>query len=644
MPDDPNQPTPSSTTPVAGGNVNSPASYAPSQDINAIAPVLAQITGGNAGNTLAGIQGAQGQNHSFFGDIGASISKVSQQLSTVFNIGQQVGKQQAVSSSPQAIAQKSQDLAVLSGQAALVGGQAMANVTAMDAFHAAAADAAKKADIVQLGLEPNSPEVVKANQNMAETAHQFNTHIQNVNQMKSVGFFDNPAEYLINHIVRLPIEEGRAKDAATTLKQESEAMVAGTTAQQSRSVIDDAYNTKNTNERAANLYVAAQAQAAQAALKPLQDAQQTQLSAWHLGVEQGQLGVAQGELALRSQENARQQALFPGQLKMQSEQIEYMGAAKQASLEQAKATALMRSQEAMKIANENSADVNNLADVNSLLKYVGAPGQVTDIKAIGSGPKLQATMEMAQNLKTFGQLASDPASAMRLLHASGLPTDNIASNHLPTLSYLDQSWSVAKDAIQTDYSKTHPGLRLSDQDLNDRAAAYMNAGIAKEQDNISSDNKFFQMPSVNHAVEAPWAKNNPIIQAMRPMAVDGNTSPITRPMDGSLLMNTAAQLVGTGKISAAQAATSLQSYAINTLNDVQTTLGFKRFGIGVQQKFPTTFNTGGVPGSSSATVDLMNTPDTLLKLQALIGVNKAAAVKTQMNAQPNAMFGNLPVR
>lgn len=623
-------------------NPNTPTSYTPSPDINAIAPVLAQISGGNAGNTLAGIQGANGQNHSFFGDIGASISKVSQQLSTVFNIGQQVGKQQAVSSSPQAIAQKSQDLATLSGTAALTGGQAIANVTASDAFHAAAADSAKQREIVQMGLDPNNPDVIKANNNMAATAHRFNAHMADINQMQSVGFFDNPAEYLINHIVRLPIAEAGRDAAASDLQKESKAVVDGTTSFNERSVIDDAMNSKNTNERAANLYVAAQAQAAQAALKPLQDAQQTQLSAWHLGVEQGQLGVSQANLKLSQAQGAREAALFPGQQAMQQKQLEYLDAGKQAQLAQAQATTLMRTAEANKIAKEDSTNAGLVSDVNGLYKYLGADGNITDLSRLEAGPRRDATIAMSQNLKTFGQLASNPADAMRLLHASGIPTDNIASNHMPTLNYLDQSWNVAKDSIMKD-AQLH-GIKLSNQDLDERSAAYMNAGIQNEQNNISSSNKFFQMPSVNKAVEAPWAKDNPVIQALRPMAVDGNTQPITRPMDGSLLMNTAAQLAGTGKLTAAQAAASLQSYATNTLNDVQSTLGFKRFGISVQQKFPTTFSTGGMPGSKAATVDLMNTPDTLLKLQQLIGVNKAAAVKTQMETTSNTMLGAMPLR
>lgn len=594
-----------------GSNPNDPANYTPSSGVsNAVAPVIAQITGGNAGNTIAGIQGAQKADSGFFGDIAASVQKVTSQISAAFNAGKSVG------SDPTAIAGKVNDLATQKAAALVQSGQAGANVIGMDALSKAAADAQKNKDAVMMHLDPNSPDAIQSMTNMADSAHQFNQHIANLNQMRQTGFFDNPAEYLINHVVNIPIEEGRARDSLGALKGTSDEMVAQTQALGARSVVDDVVNSPNTINRATEAYKQALGAATAAGIEPLMQGQQIQIGAYELGVAQQNAATSRGQLAIA-------QAKLPGELEQQKNVSAYYGAAHDAMINQLQERANLEHQNFLDKVKTDAQNTELTSKINGTVQSFGGQGNITDLNRLNK-QQLEPLSQMSANLNNYGSISDTPAHSYELLSQSGINPAGMPAGHINTYNSLSSLYNEATIAAR---SSGPNGTPLPTADTKEFVNSYVSQKIQNEENNISSSNKLLAVPSVGTLVEQPWAKNNPILTAMRPLAVDGSGQPIRRDVDGSLLINTAAKLVADGKITDTQAASSLKDIAHNILNDDQTAGGFKRFAIPLPNKFNMQFNKAGIGfGDQKTNVDLFNSADTLAKIRLQVGGMKASQI------------------
>jgi hypothetical protein len=221
---------------------------------------------------------------------------------------------------------------------------------------------------------------------------------------------------------------------------------------------------------------------------------------------------------------------------------------------------------------------------------------------------------MATNLKTSGQIASDPSKALDLLDRSKISLSNLPAGQLPTISALSL---FRQQGILEANTTTVPGEgRPRGKDLEDIVQGYVFKKILGEQNNIQTSNKIFAMPSVNTIMERPWAEGNDILQAMKPLTMDASGAKISKDMNGSLLINTASQLVNEGKLTEAQAVKQLSDIGHNVLNDIQTAGGFKRFGIPIQEKFPVMFDKAGFRLTNThMPVDLYNSADILQKLR-----------------------------
>lgn len=599
-----------------GTNPNQPASYQPSPAVDTTAGIVTQITGGNASNTVAAVQGAQKTDNSFYTDIAQAVQKVTSQIGAVFHAGVATG------SSPQAIAGRVDQLAGEKANAIVQSGQAGANIVAQDALQKAAAATQTAKDAVLLGLDPNNPDAQAGMKAVRDNAAEVFKQTGALAGMRANGFFDNPAKYLIDRVINMPIAEGRARDALRDTQEASAAIGEQTKTLGNRSIVDNVLNSTDTISKAGELYKQALGAATAAGIEPLIQAQQIHIGAAELGVAQQNAATSRAQLAIA-------QAKLPGELLNQQNQARqadnvsgYYSVLKEAQIQQLQATAAERTAQQQKLVLQNTQNSEVLAGVNQTIKSFGGEGTVTDFARI---PKSNLTplLEMTNNLQQFGSIAQGPGQARDLILQSGIPLDKLPPGHVATLTHIDQIYKeeLGKATLVPPGETRPKGVELQEQVQSAVRARIMN----EQNQGISAKNSIFTMPSVGATIDSKWGTNNPIVQAMKPLTIDGNGQKINREMDGSLLMNTASQLIKEGKLTEGQAVSALKDIAFNTLNDVQTGGGFKRFGIPIQEKFPVSYSKAGVSiMTNTDNVDLYNSAQTLTKLRAQVAGSKAS--------------------
>lgn len=314
-------------------------------------------------------------------------------------------------------------------------------------------------------------------------------------------------------------------------------------------------------------------------------------------IQQGRFDIEKGEKELRSQ--------------LLSKQVDYYDAAHEATIQQTQARAAELTAVREQILKKDSTDKQTISELNDTLNYFGGGRTITDVNRLPQHQR-DALLEMTTNLRAFGQPAQNPADALALIKAAGIPLNQLRAEHQVTVHALD---GIQQEVLQKVMTIQPGEEKPTGAVLTDRVRSGVYAQIAGEQNNISSSNQIFQMPTVNTILSQGWAAKNPLAQAMTPLTVDGSGKPVNRQMDGSLLVNTAAQLIADKKLAPTQAVAALKDFATNTLNDIKRAGGFDRFAIPVAEKFPVKFQTaGGLLGSSVSMVDLYNTADIQAKL------------------------------
>lgn len=663
----------------------------PTNAISAVAPIISQITGGNPAASDAGRDAAGKASNGFFGDISAAVQKAASQIDAAFNAGKAAG------SSPAAIAQTTANLSQQQSQATMAAGQGGAEVVLNDAMQKAKAANATAADAVRLGLDPNNPAAIAGMKAVSDSAASVFSNVNKINEMKKTDFFDNPGQYLIDRIINIPIAQGRAAEYLDETKEAAGAIGAQTQALGFRSQVDTALNSVDTVQRAAGLYKQALASATAAGIDPLIKSQQISISAYDLGVGQENAATSRGHLALAQQmqplqmdeakqrielskleqqrvdlenqqsraknslevqalkqqiESNKQQyeltkAKAPLEMKKLTSETGYYDTYKQSQIEELASRVKLRAQEETDKIAKGKQTEDQLSAINNLYHYFGSASPINDISELNRYSKdaQAAQFEMAGNLSAFKQIAATPAAALDLIRRSGIPMNNIPDSHLPTLQSLSDTYS---SVVEKAVDPTRPGGALKGDALKDAVYSGVQQIVRSQQDNITSSNRFFQMPSMNTVVGLPELKDNPIIQALRPLTLDGSGQQVRRELDGSALINTAASLVESKKLTESQAVDALKDAGHTILNSIQSAGGYQRFAIPVEQKFPVTFKKAGTGFlTSNVKVDLMNSADTLQKLRiqraAIKNINSGGESITEFSPQERSaidLFGS----
>ncbi len=608
---------------VSSPDPNNPANYPASQQVGVVAPLIAQVTGGNPGNTVAAVQGAVKTDNDVFGRIFKGVQEAATQLSAAFNAGK-------ASSSPQDIATQVTNLANQKAAAIVQRGQAGANIAGMDELHQADAARAVATDAVRLGLDPNNPDAIAGMKSVADNAAQVFQATGDLARMRQVGFFDNPAAYLLNHIIRIPMAEDRAQESLISTKEAQEAISSQTKALQDRTVVDAAINSVHTTDRAAEIYKQAIGATIAAGIDPLEKAQQIKISAYELGVAQQNAATARMNEGINAQRLEIEKQKLPGELALKDAQLAAYGDQHAAAIESMKSATDLRRQEIADKVKKDTTNTELLSAVNGTIRSFGGTGTITDFSRVPK-PQLDALLDVHNNLENFKSIGQGPVESLALLKRAGIPLNNIPASQIPTLNSIDQM--VIEGVKQVDAAQLGQATKLSPQEKEQQVSAYVQTQIAKEQNNVSASNKFYVMPSVGTVVNQDWAKSNPILQAMRPMSLDGSGKPIQRNLDGSLLINTAVGLLNEGKITENQAVDALADIGKNILHDTQQAGGFLRYSIPYNpNKFGVLFAKSGAHlGTNNVSVDLLNRADALMKLRM-----QAAGTKSMDFYDPNS--------
>lgn len=594
----------------------------------ALAPVVQQVAGGNPGTDEAARVAVSGQQARTINNLLAPSADFAAQVTAAFQAGK------ANSSNPQTIAGNAATMGEAAGAATQAAGQAAARINLNDAT--AAADKAKAdADQVnQLGLNPNSPAMMENAANIKEAFADVTKRSADVSAMRHVGFFDDPANYLLNHIINIPSQEGKVQASLTKLSENQEALATATKALGDRTLIDSAINSKDTTARAADVYKQGLAAAAAAGIKPMVEAQQIQLSAYNLAVSQGNEGINAARLGieqkllpgqLEEQQNViaqqkqtfeQNQALFPGQVQTQAGTIaqqkqnlaqsatlfpgvktlqelevvgkglvnEYYGAQRVAVLQQTQA----RAAELAQITSDKQAtDVqkaDNLLSVKSMYTQFGMDGStLTNLDNIPE-ERRKPLLQMATNLRVTGQIAATPAEARDLLLRGGIPLDRLPAGQQNTIQGVNNYYANAQASILT----IPPGsgkIVPTGQALQDQIYANVYQRATQDQMDIKAGNNTYAMPSLGTLLASKdaqgelWANKNPLMKILAPLSLDGSGQPIRRDVDANMIINAAANLVNTNKASEAAAVAMIKDFSANTLDQIQVSGGYKRLAV-----------------------------------------------------------------
>lgn len=673
-----------------------PDPQAPQNQPNAgvISPILQQITGGNTAALDAAQKGQAAATQSVYGDPAKWIADITSRIGAVFQAGQSSGAAQA---------DKAVALAKAQSDALVQAGVLGATKDRGDALALAARDAATASRAAALHLGPNDPATIADNAEINKAHDVITANSAKLTEMRNQNFFDNPATYLLDHVVRIPILEGRTEDTLSDMKNVVDAQTEKTKSLQNGAVVDLAMNSVNTASRAELIYKQDLANTVALGIKPAIDAQQTEISAYNLADNQRRTGIEaahlsldaqiaknnqQNELARLSISNAdltlaknrdlREDAMLhlteaqhrmtmataqweldnskdlapdrkalleaqvanekaalgwgnqradieAGRFKIEQEETplrqkllgmqgSYFEQSKNALIQQQEAKTAELTSLRNEILKKDSRDKQTVSELNDTLNYFGAGGRpISDANAI---PKEQrdALLTMTTNLRAFQQPARTPADALMLIKAAGIPINQMPVGHQATFNALnDIEQAVIQKVQQIQPGEEKPTGQVLTQRIDSGVAAY----VSNEQNDISSSNKIFIMPTVNSILSSTsWGKNNPVVKAMEPMTVDGAGNSITKNIDGNLLLNTAAKMVSDKQLSVPQAVAALKDFAKNTLTTLRETGGFAKAAVPVDEdRFVVGYQrAGSMLGDSHDRVNLSNTADTQAKL------------------------------
>jgi len=613
-----------------------------------VAPVtsmLQQVLGGPAGNPQAIAEAAKGADKDVYSKLASSVAEAAANSSAFFNAG--VAATRAATSSPASMADTAQKLGELKSSATGESGRAAANAGLLSDLAAAAKNVQDQKQVIQLGMEPGSPAVIAQNKAIQEHSAEAVTRLNRITDMNKVDFLSSPGDWIVNHFINIPWEKARVSEEVGYTKQAVDTLSAQSIALGIRTVVDGVVNNPNTADMAVEKYKQTLAAANALGIDPLREAQNMKLGAWNLGVNQA-------DSALRKQADAREAALLPGRLaqqrqdaalfpgiiklqeqeialgagrlNLQTEQLNYYAAAKNES--SAKTDALiadLKERTATALRN-NQADADALASLNKMMERFGSTTPMTTVKGLASGV-VNARTEMASNLAATGTFAQTAADVSRLITNSGLPLNKLPAGHQVTANNLAQTLRDATEEVERKIAKDPMTFsKLTPEAKRDMITGAMQQKLQEESnDGWSHSNRYFTLPTIGGILENPAFKNNPIIQSLTPLSVDGSGNPVGRQLDGTTLMNQTARLVLDGKLSENDAVRYFQDFATKWRDSVGEGYGYGVFNVPQPKDFNLHYNLSRpMISNSGAKVNALDTTDLLTKLRLQVSGLKTA--------------------
>ena len=236
----------------------------------------------------------------------------------------------------------------------------------------------------------------------------------------------------------------------------------------------------------------------------------------------------------------------------------YYSAEKALKLAQLEETTALTNLRRDALAQANKANESTRSLIDTAYKSFGAAGtsSVEDISKMDPKQR-QALVTLGFNLDKFGTtgLPWAPGETIELLKEARIPYHNGPTGHLPTAEIVDREYqnAVAKALQVKPGEKVPSGEALKTQVNSNMVQTF----VEQQARGWAPNNGLFSLPSVDTLIKQPWAQNNLIIQAMKPMTMDGAGNSISRPTDGSMIMSTVIEGIKSGKLTEDQAVNQL---------------------------------------------------------------------------------------
>jgi len=559
--------------------------YSPA--VSAITPMVQQVTGGNVVDTEAALSGAQADHNSFVQNIGATMA------SGVKNFLANIGM--SPTTNPADIANAANTLGKTQSAAIMQAGGAQAQLDTLKGQQAGQVQQYDKATTAALGMDPNSPERIAQVAAIRDNVIKDTTLGNQITDMRNVGFFDNPGEYLVNHIIKIPYALGQQEDAHDQIMLLTGDVAAQNEALNNYKIADNAVVLKDTAQTTALTAQKDLANAAAQAVEPIKQSLQIALGAGQLAVSQANLGIAQADLQLK-------QAMAPIQQRAEIARSGYYE-------ENTKYIKLKTSEEQQLIAKttfENNSKQDQLTRVNGLQTLLGQ-------QPIASVDKLNPVAQAARgalvdNLSSSNAFGQSPADSYRLLKSSGIPLNKAAPGYQYTFDRLDAVFQAQKDAIRN--SPNFAQGKIKENELDGLALKATNDFISRETTNVTPNNLFFPTLSADISFKK-FGATNPIANAFEGFTVGPDGKPSNRAVDGDMIMNTATQLMKTGKLDVNQAANAIVDLSKKFLEETNIAGAQAIFNIPRPQQYMMQYKT---PTGNRASVNMIDIRDVMKKL------------------------------
>ena len=544
-----------------------------------------------------------------FTGLWSNISAVTSKLSDAYNAGK------AAAGAAAGAAEEAVGLGNSAATAVKAEGKTTASIAYNDAQAAAQRDADTAAFAVRAHLGVNDPQVVQAAADMAEGTRQAYTEASNLLKYNQVKFFDNPAQYLINHVINIPGAQDRLENAVTAVNSTKEGLDASAKAIADRSVIDASLHSANTIQRAGLVSQQAVQAATVASYQPLMQAQQLKQGALHLGIDAANAQTA--ALGTATQAYSAQ-----GHLIGEKAQSEFYSQAKEASInEQQQKAAYYKEMITEKQATTERQQAG-LTLANNLLHGLGAPQGITSLETLD--PKKRDVLgTMAANYAASGSLGAGPAEAVTNFNKLGV-NFNMPPSQMAVKDQLD---SIIQQTVQEQAAKRADGTELRGDALETAVNQAVSMKLKNFQSNITPQTPIFGTHSLDTMLAQPWAQKNPVLQGLAPLAADasGKLQPTQFKFENAFDM--ANKLIADKKINVNQAVQALKDIAANDQNDNNVAGGFKLWNIPLLQKYQIQMHPFGINiFGNRQSVDLFNPAqiaDTLLTRQAQMKTQSA---------------------
>ena len=573
-------------------------------------------------------------------------------------IGNAAAQMQTALAGAQAVGQQTAQLGQQASAAAGASKTAEAGISVNDATQAANQAAADAQAAARAGLTGDN-----INKSL-DALHSNLSDIENLttarNKASSVDFWGDPINYIYNRVVTLPHLDNQLSsrvDNVRAIQTGLEGEIKGFNAAQ---LGDAALNSVNTQKRAALVATKGAADAALAAIEPLQKAEQIQLSAYQTqGSLGGEIVKAQDALAnlpLKQSQTAVQ-IEYAGQVKADTlQKLQLMNEQKrQQLLGEPDVVALRETKiklfqakldDLVKANQEKQARIDSLRQsVNSStidpatkqinmdklnkeindtssayqeaftraqlqkeqrdkatvdyenVKAGAVQGMVQDDKAstnlanlaltnVGMKPisnindlpkdKKIMAVDAGLALQAGAGLGTNPLNAMKFIQNFGVPESSLPAGHLQMMRDIQASQAaLTQQAIQQGLK----GQQIEEAVGNGITSYYANRQ-AILQDNAQQQDPIFSPKSLNVLTSQPWAKDNPVLNAMSPLLVDGKGNKLDSiPFRYKDAFAAGLERVNAGKLSVKDFVNAIYDIQRNSSKDNNEAYGFKRFGI-----------------------------------------------------------------